>query len=88
MTNIELTRKILNERHVNFTHFYSENLYIREYTSGNLRKIWSQGYCVQTALNTSFALLLLLENRRQVCVFFISFLLQSQLNLAGEPDVF
>ena len=64
------------------------NLYIREYTSGSLRKIWSQGYCVQTALNTSFALLLLLENRCQVCVFFISFLLQSQLNLAGEPDVY
>ena len=31
---------------------------------------WSQGYCVQTALNTSFALLSPLENRRQLCVCF------------------
>ena len=46
--------------------------YIREYTSGNLRKHWSQGYCVQTALNTSFALLSQLENRRQLCVCFDS----------------
>ena len=38
--------------------------------SGNLRKIWSQGYCVQTALNVSFVLLSLLENRRQCCVNF------------------
>ena len=24
-------------------------LYIREYASGNVRKNWNQGYCVQTA---------------------------------------
>ena len=45
-----------------------EKLYIREYTSGNLRKNWSQGFCVQTAMNTSFALRSQLENRRQLCV--------------------
>ena len=28
-----------------------EKLYIRECTSGNLRKNWSQGYCVQTAVD-------------------------------------
>ena len=42
--------------------------YYREFTSGNLRKNWNQGYCEQTALNTSFALLPQLENRRQLCV--------------------
>ena len=40
------------------------------YTSGNLRKNSSPGYCVQTALNTSFAILSQLENRRQLCVCF------------------
>ena len=43
--------------------------YYREFTSGNLRKNWNQGYCEQTALNTSFAPLSQLENRRQLCVF-------------------
>ena len=44
-----------------------EKLYIREYTSGNLRKKWS--YCLQTALNISCALLSQqLENWRQLCV--------------------
>ena len=49
-----------------------EKLYIREFASGNLRENWSQGYCVQTALNTSFALLSQLEIRRQLCVCFDS----------------
>ena len=44
-----------------------EKLYIREYTSGNLCKNWSQGYCVQTALKTSFALL----GSRQIGVNFV-----------------
>ena len=52
--------------------------------SGNLRKIWSLGYCVHTALNTSFALLSQLKNRRQLCVC-----LASKVScLAGEPDVY
>ena len=50
-----------------------EKLYIREYTSGNLRKNWSQGYCVQTP----FSVLSQLENRRQLCVC-----------VAGEPDIY
>ena len=33
-----------------------EIVYIREYTSGNLCKNQSQGYCVQMTLNKSFAL--------------------------------
>ena len=37
-------------------------------TSGSLRRNWGQGYCVQTALNTSFALLSLVEDRRRLCL--------------------
>ena len=37
--------------------FHPEKQYIRENTSGNLRKTFGQGYCVQTVLNTSFALI-------------------------------
>ena len=67
--------------------FYPEKLYSREYTSGNLRKkSWSQGHCVQSALNTSFASTLQLPIRRQLGVCFDS---QSQLlNLADKPDVY
>ena len=35
---------------------FREAGYIRDCTSGNLRKKWSHGYFVQTALNTNFAL--------------------------------
>ena len=64
--------------------FSSENLYSREFTSGNLRENRSQGYCVLTDLDTSLALLSQLENWRQLCVCFDSKI----LNLAGEPDVY
>ena len=64
----------------------AQKLYIREYTSGNIHKIWNQGYCLQTALNTSFALLSRLAIRRQ---FWVCFWLQSQLlNLTHKPDVY
>ena len=52
--------------------YVSEKLYIREYTSGNLRKNLSQGYCVQTALTTSFALLSQMAIRIQLCICFDS----------------
>ena len=58
--------------YVSINTLYAEKLYIREYTSNILRKNWSQGYCVQTALNTSFALLLLQQAiRRQLCICFV-----------------
>ena len=47
---------------------FSEKSFIREYTSGILRKNWSQGYCLQKALKISFALLSHIENRRRLCV--------------------
>ena len=64
----------------------AEKLYIREYTSGYLRKTWSQAYCLQTALIVSFACFSQLTNRRQYCVCFD---LQSQLlNLADHNQTY
>ena len=44
-------------------------MFTREYTPGK-RKTWNQGYCVQAALNISFALLSQLTDRRHFCVCF------------------
>ena len=63
----------------------TEKLYIIEYT---LETLWiksSQGYyCVQTALNTSFALSLAANNLASTLGFYLTQL----LNLADKPDVY
>ena len=63
----------------------SEKLYIGEYTSGNLTKNWSWGYCILTALNTSFALFSQMAIRRQLCDRFDS---KVSCDLEDKPDVY
>ena len=60
---------------------------IREYTSGNVRNNWSQGYCVQTALNiiSVFSSLAAGNSASNLRLFW----LQNQLlNLADKQDVY
>ena len=54
-------------------------IYVRKFK----QKYSSQVYCIQTTLNTRFALLSQLENRRHLCVCF-----DSAKSAAGEPDVY
>ena len=63
-----------------------KNIYdIRKFSQIN----WSQGYCVQTALNYQFWLSLAVWKSRQLCVCFDSAKAASKsVNLAGEPDVY